>query len=141
MNLYLDTSALVKLFVAEPGSAEVKRRCRQASVVVTSRVAYPEARAAFARRCRDGSLSPHESRRAASDLDRDFARFVVAELTGSVVHLAGELAERHALRGFDAIHLASAVEFGQMVGTPPRFLCFDDRLASAAAAERLDGWS
>ena len=50
---------------------------------------------------------------------------------------AGRIAERLALRGFDAIHLASALEFGRLLGASPRFLAFDARLAGAAATEGL----
>ena len=53
MILYLDTSALVKLYVEEEGSDEVKKACEQAQVVVTSRLAYAEARSAFARAWRE----------------------------------------------------------------------------------------
>ena len=49
MTLYLDTSSLVKLFIDEPGSDLVGRMVGAATVVVTSTVAYPESRAAFAR--------------------------------------------------------------------------------------------
>jgi hypothetical protein len=47
------------------------------------------------------------------------------------------LAEQRALRGFDAIHLAAAVELATLVGEAPRFLAYDARLVEAAAAEGL----
>ena len=55
MILYLDTSALVKLYVEEDGSEEVSTAVRDASRVATSAVAYPEARATFARLEREGT--------------------------------------------------------------------------------------
>lgn len=58
MILYLDTSSLVKLYVAELGSAQVRQMVVRAGVVATSVVAFPEARSAFARLAREGrSLS------------------------------------------------------------------------------------
>ena len=137
MNLYLDTSALVKLYVREPGSDTVRRRVSDASVVATSRVAYPEARAAFARRRREGGFGAADLRRIVADLDRDFAALVVVELSGEVARLAGELAEARALSGFDAIHVASALTFGRLAGTPPVFATYDSTQAAAAAAEGL----
>lgn len=57
MIVYLDTSALVKLYVDEPGTQEVARWIQRATAVSTSRVSYVEARAAFARRYRERALS------------------------------------------------------------------------------------
>jgi len=141
VSLYLDTSALVKLYVAEAGSDQVRQSVRAAERVVSSRVAYPEARAAFARRQREGGLTATELRGAVRDLNRDFPALLVVELTPEVADLAGEMAERHALRGFDAIHLASAVVFGRMVGQPPEFLSFDamQMAAWSAASAREPG--
>ena len=137
MILYLDTSALVKLYVREPGTVETRARLDDASLVATSRVTYPEARAALARRQRESGIARSALRRAVSALDRDLERFVVVELSTKVARRAGDLAERRALRGFDAIHLASALEVEQLTGSTPRFCCFDDRLRDAASAEGL----
>jgi predicted nucleic acid-binding protein len=61
----------------------------------------------------------------------------VVELSAKVAKRAGELAERRALRGFDAIHLASALEVEELTGLVATFCCFDDRLREAASAEKL----
>ena len=137
MTVYFDTSALVKLYVREVGSRRVRDWMGRATMAASSRGAYPEARAAFARRHREGGLSVAGLRRAVIDLDRDMGSFVTVELAHSVARRAGELAERHALRGFDAIHLASALELGHLLGEGPTFLAFDERLVRAAAAEEL----
>lgn len=137
MIIYLDTSALVKLYVRERGSVIVRRALHEADLVATSRVAYPESRAAFARRQREGALSPRALRRAVTRLDGDLPSYVVVELTPPVAARAGRLAEARALRGFDAVHLASAVELAAMLGETPQFLAFDRRLADAAEAEGL----
>lgn len=139
MNLYLDTSALVKLYVQETGSADVAAHVEHATLVATSRVGYPEARAALARRHREGGLTAAGLRHAVSGLDLDFEAYVVVELVDPVARRAGALAERHALRGSDAIHLASALELGQLSGAAPLFLAYDTRLSAAAAAEGLLG--
>jgi predicted nucleic acid-binding protein len=135
--LYLDTSALVKLYVRELGSARVRRAVTKAEQVGTSRVAYPEARAAFARRSREGMLGARALRRAVAALEADLPSLVVVECGGSLARRAGELAERRALRGFDAIHLASALDLRDLSGGEVRFLAFDDRLNAGAMAEGL----
>ena len=55
MMLYLDTSALVQLYVDEKKSKTVKQAVHQADAVATSLLAYTEARAAFARSRREGN--------------------------------------------------------------------------------------
>jgi predicted nucleic acid-binding protein len=137
MTLYLDTSALVKLYVEERDSSAVRRACDAAEVLATSRVAYPEARAALARRAREGGLGADELTHVVADLDHDWDRFVVVEVDAITARRAGELAERHALRGFDAVHLASALELRSLAGEAPSFACYDERLRAAALAEGL----
>lgn len=137
MNLYLDTSALVKLYVQEVHTADVRRAVAAAEVVATSRVAYPEARAALARRHREGSLGARACRTAARALDRDLPSLAIIELTAPLAREAGELAALRSLRGFDAIHLASALSMGRLLGAPPRFLAYDTRLVAAAREEGL----
>ncbi len=127
----------MKLYVREPGTSETKDRVDASSIVAVSRVAYPEARAALARRRRENAITKAAMARAVSALDRDLARLVIVELSAKIAKSAGDLVERRALRGFDAIHLASALEMGELTGTVPSFCCFDDRLRDAASAEGL----
>ena len=58
MILYLDTSALVKLYVSEKGSDETLQLAREASQLVCHEIGYVEARAAFASAKRGQRLSP-----------------------------------------------------------------------------------
>ena len=137
MILYLDTSALVKLYVAEAGSTTVRSAVASASQVATSRVAYPEARSALARRHREGGLDAHTLHRLVADLERDLAACVVVEVSPEIAALAGSLAELHALRGFDALHVASAVRLGALAAAPVQFLSFDARQVDGARAAGL----
>jgi predicted nucleic acid-binding protein len=131
--LYLDTSALAKLYVIEPDSGSVERIVRAHSPwVTTSRVTYAELLSALARCRRDNRLSPAAYTLQKKAFLADWDDMHIIELTQAVLSGAGRLIERHALRGFDAIHLCSALWAGQ-----PSFACFDDRLRNAAAAEGL----
>ena len=133
MILYLDTSSLVKLYVEEPGSAEVQRMVDRAELVTTSVVAYSEARAALARRRREKHLRPAQYRRAKAALDADWPTILTLEVAETLAKTAGDLAERHRLHGFDALHLASYLlivrEFG---GEDVRFASADGALDRAA---------
>lgn len=136
MILYLDTSSLIKLYVEESGSREMEDLVGQASLVCTSVVAYPEARSALARLCREGALTADEHDLTKAALDQDWSHYFAIEVTPVVWRAAGDLAEKHALRGFDSLHLAS---FHYLAGENPgelvQFSSFDDRLNGAARAE------
>ena len=108
--LYLDTSALVKLYVREEGRKEVRQAVGRAGAVAISEVGYVEARSAFARREREGSFSTEGHDREVRRLRRDFGGvYLTRSVTGKVVARAGELARVHALRAYDAVHLATVL--------------------------------
>ncbi len=138
MILYLDTSALVKLYVAEEGSPLVRQAVADAERIATSAIAYVEARAAFARRRREGGLAPLQHRRVVRDLDTDWGRYLRIDLTDALIHQAASLTERHRLRAYDAVHLASASVLRDRLSDPVVFACWDDALQAAARREHLD---
>ena len=137
MILYLDTSALVKLYVDEEGSERIKGLVKAAQVVATSRVSYVEARAGMARKHREGELSKGEHRQILEDLEQDWERYFVVEVSERVTRIGGELVDRHPLRGFDAIHLASGLLLKNRTKEEVLFACFDERLKEAAQSEAL----
>jgi predicted nucleic acid-binding protein len=108
VRLYLDTSALVKIYVDEEGSVGCRRAVAEADLIATSALAYVEARAAFARRRHEGALPPRGYRRVIADLDEDWSSYAVVGVTEGVIREGARLAERHRLRAYDAVHLASA---------------------------------
>ena len=69
--------------------------------------AFPEARAAFARRRRERLLTDRELAAIVAQLDRDWPRFVTLPLGPDIALAAGRLASVHRLRGADAVHLAT----------------------------------
>jgi predicted nucleic acid-binding protein len=137
MILYLDTSALVKLYVREAGSVRVRNWLKRAAAAATSVVAYAEARAAFARLYRSALTSPRRHRERVARLNADWESYVRVELTPSVLRLAGETAETYELRGFDGIHLASALWLRDRTEVACTFVVFDQRLHDGAARAGL----
>ena len=136
MILYLDTSAWHKLYVKEAGTEAVRTAMGDAEIVAISRIGNAEARAALARLLREKRTSSAEHRRRVVALNRDFDKLLVVDVTDLIVRSAGRLAESHGLRGFDAIHLASAAWLTKHY-KPVRFLAFDDRLNLSARAAGL----
>ena len=133
MTLYLDTSSLVKLYVAESGTDDVRDRVDQATIVATSTIAYAEARAAFARRRRERALRPAAFAAAKRTFEHDWPKYLAVEVTEALCREAGNLAERYGLRGYDSVHLASFIEVARHAGIPDtEFSSSDDRLSSAA---------
>lgn len=100
----------MKLFVDEVGSDEAVEIWSRAQVSVSSRLLYPEARAALAATTRAGRVSKKRLPALRDDLDRLWRDVVRIEVTASLAALAGDLAEEYGLRGYDAVHLASALE-------------------------------
>jgi len=138
MIVYLDTSSLVKLYVEEDESSKVDVLVKSSEVTATSLLAYAEARAAFARRFREKAFTTDEYNRLKEFFDKDWSRYLILSVTGDMIRLAGDLAEKHALRGFDSIHLASALTLRQELSSPIVFSCFDDNLQKASEREDLD---
>lgn len=133
MTLYLDSSSIVKLYVEEPGSGDIATLLSDAAVVATSALAYPEVRAAFARRRRERTMTPGELADARRQFTEDWSAMLVIPLDGALAERAGTLAEAHAVRGADAVHLASFERVLSFADDDEvRFSCADDRLTRAA---------
>jgi predicted nucleic acid-binding protein len=131
---YFDTSALVPLLVAEPSSPTCSELWNEATRVISSRLVYPEARAALAQAERMQRLTAPELRTAVEDLNSLVEEIDYLEVTASLALSAGQLAEAHALRGYDVVHLASAnvANDAELV-----LVTGDQDLASAAAQIRI----
>ncbi len=108
MIAYFDTSAIVPLLVAEPGSPRAATLWDGADRVVSARLVYPEGRAALAHARRLGRLTARQLRAAVAELDARYGEFDLVEVDDELARHAGELAEAHGLRGYDAVHLAAA---------------------------------
>ena len=133
MTLYLDTSSLVKLYVAEPGSDAVRKLVDAASVVATTAIAYTETRAALARRRRERVLGLKASASAKKAFEAEWPKYFTVEVTSALCRQAGEFAERYRLRAYDSVHLAAFAEVAREAGVrDTRFSSFDNALNRAA---------
>jgi hypothetical protein len=110
--VYFDSSALVKLVVEESGSDLTAELWDGCDAALTSRLAYPEVRAALAASGRNHDLAERELDAAEQAWERFWAAIRPVELTAAVEQHAGRLARVHALTGADSVHLASALAIG-----------------------------
>ena len=137
MILFLDTSALVKLYIAEPGSERMREFVARGEPVAASVLAFAEIHATFRRRKREELLQPAELEELQLVFADDWEELTQIPVGSAVLKLVPGLCERHPLRGADAVHLASALLLHQE-GLHVTFACSDHHLVGAAAAEGLD---
>lgn len=141
--LFLDTSAAVKRYVREVGTAWLINQIRPATTdVFVANITGIEATSAIVRRRRGGALTTTAADKALRRFQRDFAsRYIVVELTTPVVQLGMQLAEKHGLRGYDAAQLAVAVNVSNRLlvkgVSALTFICADNDLLNAAQSEGL----
>jgi len=131
---YFDTSALIPLLITEAGSVFARQLWNSADRVTSVRLMYPEARAALAQAHRLQRLSARQLRTAVRGLDDVYDQLDMVEVDAALARRGGELAETHALRGYDAVHLAAAdrLDDPELV-----MVAGDHSLLSAAGAENL----
>jgi uncharacterized protein len=136
LNLYLDTSALVKLYWWEADASVVRTAVRRAEQLATARVAWSEVLATIARKRREG-VPARTCTRVSASFRSDWQDLTIVAQSDPVDALVETLHRRHALRGFDALHLAAALHWQALLGNPIAFACADERLRDAAQDEGL----
>jgi uncharacterized protein len=132
--VYFDSSALVKLVVEEVDSDLAAGIWDGCDAALSSRLTYPEVRAALAASGRNHDLDEHELATAEEAWEEFWATTWPVELTAAVERHAGRLASLHSLRGADSVHLASALAIAdpELV-----FAVWDQRLHAGAHAAHL----
>lgn len=130
MIAYFDTSAVVPLFVDEPTSEAAFELFDRAESILSSTLLYAETRAALAAAHRADRVDVGGLRDAVGGFEAVYAGIDVFLPSVDVVRRAGELAQLHALRGYDAVHLASA----EAIADPELVLVASDRALLRAGA-------
>ena len=136
--IYADTSAVLKLYVDEAGSDEM----RSLNLVVVSALSEVEGTSAIWRKTRIGDLEElqahHLIRRFRTDLRSDLfdrTNLVAVPVTSNLLSLATELVPVHGLKSLDAIQLASAKAAREAEPDLDTFACYDRNLGRAAASQ------
>jgi predicted nucleic acid-binding protein len=137
---YLDASALVKRYVTEPGSKDVLALTAEAEVVATSLISRAEVTAACAKAVRAGIVDGNGGQRAQRRFAREWPDFVRVPVTEALVARAADLAWDHALRGYDAVQLASALTSQESIGQEVVLATYDRQLWDAAPRVGLHAW-
>lgn len=144
MALYfLDSSALVKRYITERGTTWIQDLflASNNNRITAALISGAEVVAAVARRRRAGSVADPDAARVLSQFRADFFTDIgIIEITTAVIDEAMRLAERHALRGYDAVQLAAALAFQAIsaaAGLTATLVSADRELNAAAVGEEL----
>ena len=140
MILYLDSSALAKRYLSEEGSYDVEQLVAGAELVATSVITRVEVSAALARARRQKLLGAGPAARLRTLFASHWGSMLRLNLLESTVERADSLAWELDLRGYDAVHLATAVAWREAVAEAPVLATYDRELWKAAAAQGLEVW-
>ena len=138
--LYLDTSALVKLYITERGSERMEELALSgANSLATCAITQVEFHSAVDRRRRMEDLDEDEVERAVEGFSKHFKsvafRYPVDDQT---LDLACVLVHRHALRAYDAVQLAACLFLLRLRSRDDlTFVSADRNLLTAARSEGL----
>ncbi len=138
--VFLDTSALVKLYVPEAGSSQLRSFLADADHVAIGMVAVPEFASAVLRRHREGLLDAPDTSLLLASFESDRIRFSVGSLVDALALAARDLLRKHVsipLRTLDALQLATALWFVRNRPMDWTLATSDRRMLAAAALESV----
>jgi predicted nucleic acid-binding protein len=135
---FLDASALVKAYVREAGTEDVRKLLRRTLAV--SAISLVEVTSAIRRRAREGAVSQPHADAAAAAVRADIREMWMVEARRPVLEVAADLVGRHPLRAYDAVQLASALTLVKRIRAVT-FVCSDALLTETARNEGLRGLS
>jgi predicted nucleic acid-binding protein len=98
VTLYLDTSAVVKLYAAEAGSAEMHRLVSAASPIISSLITYVETRSALARKYHSGEIVVAAYETAKTEFEADWRIFSKIPPDSAIVRVPGRIVQIYTLR-------------------------------------------
>ncbi len=140
MILYVDASALVKRYVSERGSQAFIRLLKGAEAVGTALVTRAEVSAGLAKGVRAGALEGGDARSAFELFQEHWPHLLRIQMSEALIEHASGLAWDYSLRGYDAVHLASALQWQTALAEPVTVATFDRRLWGACAQADLEIW-
>lgn len=135
--IFVDTSALAKRYIEEPGSEKVRLLMEEAEGIAVSRLAYAETLSALLRRRKAIRLSDADFDRLLQDFRAEWEDFIVVEMNHDTLQFVDAVIEKHALRGADSIHLSTALCLRNAAKEEITFIASDAELLAAAQRERF----
>ena len=131
----------MKRYFYEPYSDDVISIWKAATQIVTSFVTYAETMASMYQKKRESDLSDTLINNIADSFQLEWESFVRVEVNDKLNEYIDRVVKKYPLRGFDAIHLASAIVINERFPEDFVFACFDDKLVGVAQLEGLETFS
>lgn len=130
--LYCDTSALLKLYIDEAGTAQMRTLCASKLTIFVAEITWAEMRAALAQRIRL-NLTPQSTADAALDrLRTEWVQFSKIPIGRELIEKAGDFAAGFGLRAYDSVQLAAGHEMQLALAGQMQWCCYDKQLNAAA---------
>jgi uncharacterized protein len=130
---YYDTSAVVKRYIEEPGSPDIRYLMQLDRWPITGAATGAEVPAALGLAVRSGRLAQAEGRRALAAFWSDWrSDYAITSLDHELAFRAGEAAWSLGLRGYDAAHLATGVWLAEQAGQALTLVTYDRQMCRAA---------
>lgn len=140
MILYLDSSAIVKRYIQEAGSSELNSLIVESQGIGTNIISRAEVAAGIMRATRLSILLGEDALRALRAFRLEWESYQRLGVNEATVARADDLVINYDLRGYDAVHLASAHLWQEAVGEAVTMVTFDQILQSAATETGLHVW-
>jgi len=138
--IYIDTSALVKVYIQETGSRQVKNLLQSAPLVGSALITKTETSATLAKAVRMNYITTPDAQKAWEKFQSDWVFLFRIGLTENLVDWAARLAWDYGLRSYDAMYLTAALSWQQTVGKPVILATFDKQLWETAPRTGLSIW-
>lgn len=140
MILYLDASALVKNYIQESHTTAVRALLASGAAAGTGCLSKAEVAAAFGKAARLGYITPAEARAAWDAFHADWPSLTRLAPTEPLLDHAAHLALSRQLRGYDAIHLATALTWQMQRAAAVTLVTFDRQLWQAGQSVGIAVW-
>ena len=138
MILYMDTSALIKHYIHEDGSDDVIAWMREAGLIGTALITRVEMVATFTRAIRGNRLPAQGALESLDEFRADWSDFQHVNIDDALITRADSLASTYGLRGYDAVHLACAIAWRDLLGVSIAFATYDVELRDAAQKSGME---
>ncbi len=136
--IFVDSSALVKRYIEEPGSDTLDILFDETDAVMASRLAYAETLCALMRRRPTLDLTDKEFAQVIAAFRHDWGHFIVLEMNDEALQRIDRVIDSYALKGADSIHLSTAIWIKQCGNAGLIFVASDKELLAAARKERFN---
>ena len=137
---YLDSSLIIKRYLKESGTAQVKQLLGSSMQWYTAALSYAEVLCAFKRAYKTHVISEKMFYAVSHTFQADWAKVDTLEFSPEAQALVSDILKRVYLRGADTVQLSTALCLKNQ-GLPLIFGTADKQLHIAAKLLRLETWN